>query len=53
VRDLVLDENTCFAIKPSVTLDDRAEVFRWGDTVAVTKSGGVRFGKRPYELYVL
>jgi Xaa-Pro dipeptidase len=53
VRDLVLDENTCFAIKPSVTLDDRAEVFRGGDTVAVTKNGGVRFGKRPYELYVL
>src|SRR5208282_1075093 len=40
LRAMTLDENCCFAIKPSVTIDDRSEVFRWGDTVAVTKNGG-------------
>jgi Xaa-Pro aminopeptidase len=53
VRAMTLEENCCFAIKPSVSLDDRCEVFRWGDTVAVTKNGGRRLGKRPFELYVL
>jgi Xaa-Pro aminopeptidase len=53
VRALTLEENCCFAIKPGVSIDDRAEVFRWGDTVAVTKNGGRRLGTRPFELYVL
>lgn len=53
VRAMVLEENCCFAVKPSVSLDDRAEVFRWGDTVAVSKNGGQRLGTRPFELYLL
>jgi Xaa-Pro dipeptidase len=53
LRAMTIEENCCFAIKPSVSIDDRAEVFRWGDTVAVTKNGGVRLGTRPFELYVL
>jgi len=53
VRAMRLEENTCFAIKPGVSIDDRAEVFRWGDTVVVTKNGGRRLGTRPFELYVL
>lgn len=53
VRAMTLEENCCFAIKPGVSIDDRAEVFRWGDTVAVTKNGGRRLGTRPFELYIL
>jgi Xaa-Pro aminopeptidase len=53
VRTMTLEENCCFAIKPGVSIDDRAEVFRWGDTVAVTKNGGRRLGTRPFELYIL
>ena len=40
-------------LKPSVSLDDRAEVFRWGDSVVVTKNGGERLGTRPFALHVL
>lgn len=53
VLDLVIDEGTSFAIKPSVTVDGIGDYARWGDTVVVTHSGAERLGTRPQELRIL
>jgi len=53
VLDLVIEEGCSFAIKPSVALDGVGDFARWGDTVAVTKTGSERLGTRPQELRIL
>ncbi|HEX5326064.1 MAG TPA: hypothetical protein VFW75_05310, partial [Acetobacteraceae bacterium] len=53
VLDLVIEEDCVFVIKPSAALDGEGDYARWGDTVAVTKSGAKRLGTRPQEMRVL
>jgi Xaa-Pro dipeptidase len=45
-------ENMVFICKPSAISADGAYICQWGDTVAVTKDGGRRLGKRTHELSV-
>jgi Xaa-Pro dipeptidase len=52
VLDLPVDEGCSFVIKPSTILDGRGDYCKWGDSVAVTKTGAVRLGTRPQELLV-
>jgi Xaa-Pro dipeptidase len=53
VMDLVIEEDCSFVIKPSAALDGEGDYARWGDTVAVTKTGAKRLGTRPKEMRVL
>jgi Xaa-Pro dipeptidase len=53
VMDLVIEEDCSFVIKPSAALDGEGDYARWGDTVAVTKTGAKRLGTRPQEMRVL
>jgi methionine aminopeptidase len=41
-----------FFCKPAAVSQDGEYICQWGDTVAVTKNGGRRLGKRPHELAV-
>jgi Xaa-Pro aminopeptidase len=49
---VAMRENMVFILKPSAISADGEYICQWGDTVAVTKNGGRRFGKRPHELAV-
>ncbi len=42
----VMEENSCFVIKPMVWTKDRSKWVYWGDTVVCTRSGGERLGSR-------
>jgi hypothetical protein len=52
--DEVLQENMVCILKPSVetTVAGEKTICRWGDTVAVGKSGGIRLGTLPHDLAV-
>jgi Xaa-Pro aminopeptidase len=51
---VTLKENMVFIFKPGVETvrDGMPSIWRWGDTVMVTKSGGVRLGTLPHDLAV-
>jgi Xaa-Pro aminopeptidase len=53
VLDLVIEEGCSFVIKPSVILDGVGDFARWGEMVAVTRSGAERLGTRPQEMRIL
>jgi len=52
--DAALKENMVFILKPSAETPDGAQksICTWGDTVVVTKSGGLRLGSFAHELAV-
>jgi len=52
IFDIHLRENCAFVVKPSVTLDGADDYCRWGDSVVVTKGGGLRLGASSQELLV-
>ena len=47
-----LQENMVFICKPSAISADGQSLSTWGDTVAITATGGKRLGKRPHDLAV-
>lgn len=49
---VAMREHMVFICKPSAISADGEYICQWGDTVAVTKSGGRRLGKRAHELAV-
>jgi Xaa-Pro aminopeptidase len=52
IASFVLQEGNAFIVKPNVRTPEGAAI-TWGDTVAVTPSGGRRLGKQPHELVVI
>lgn len=53
ILDMVIEEGCSFAVKPSAMFDGAGDFARWGDTVAVTKTGSERLGTRPQEFRLL
>jgi Xaa-Pro aminopeptidase len=51
---VTLQENMVFIFKPHVEVirDGKKSICRWGDTIAIRKSGGVRLGTLPHDLAV-
>ncbi len=49
---VAMRENMVFVCKPAAISADGEYICQWGDTVVVTKNGGIRLGKRPHELAV-
>ncbi|MGE5216122.1 MAG: M24 family metallopeptidase [Chloroflexota bacterium] len=49
---VAMRQNMVFICKPAAVSADGESICQWGDTVAVTKDGGRRLGKRPHELAV-
>jgi Xaa-Pro dipeptidase len=51
---VTLQENMVFIFKPHVEVmrGGSKSICRWGDTIAITKSGGVRLGTLPHDLKV-
>jgi Xaa-Pro dipeptidase len=50
LANIALVPGACFAVKPSVVLDDHEEASRFGDSVVVTQTGARRLGTRSQEL---
>jgi Xaa-Pro dipeptidase len=48
---LVVEENCCFAVKPSVWIDGLSDMGHWGESVAVTPTGAERLGSRDPDLF--
>ena len=46
MADWVMEENSCFVVKPIVSTKDRSKWVYWGDTVVCTPTGGRRLGVR-------
>jgi Xaa-Pro dipeptidase len=46
----LLEENSCFIVKPVVMTEDGTRRVMWGDTVVVTANGARRLGTRPAPL---
>jgi Xaa-Pro aminopeptidase len=53
IRNVVIDENTVFVVKPSMQIEGSASYYGWGDSVVVRKNGAERLGTRPQALYEL
>ena len=52
VQSFTLQEGNVFIVKPAVK-PNNGPAAHWGDTVAVTASGGRRLGKDPHEIMVI
>ena len=50
LRAIELKENTSFILKPSATVDGKADYGRWGESIVIRKNGAERLGTRPREL---
>lgn len=49
---LALRENMVFILKPSAKTEDGTYNLTWGDTVVVTKKGGLRLSSRPHGIAI-
>ncbi len=53
IRQVTIDEDCVFIVKPSAMIEGRAGYWGWGDVVVVRKNGAERLGTRNQELYEL
>jgi Xaa-Pro dipeptidase len=52
-QQVVLQENAVMCVKPGASVDGKGYAASWGDSVIVTKNGGVRLGTRERTLHEL
>ena len=53
IRNVTIQENGVFVVKPSARIGDNPSYYGWGDVVVVRKNGAERLGTRPQALYEL